>query len=214
MTATLFDHLPTATDPDRRPCTVCGTPCALSDPTDPDSWAHDADGEWGDHTAEVAAPAKPKRARIEPRILFPDEREMARWVPTYQALLNVTLSRSDLYAIAEREALGYKTELRRAKKYDLARDVAYNDAALLGSDWPASPYFQEQVDRAWARVQASQVVTDWPATIVGPEHRVVFRRSDEYGHLFQPACTCGWQVTGYTTEVVARLHAQAHADTH
>lgn len=38
-----------------KPCLVCGARCAAADPTDPESYVHDEDGEWGDHTAEVAS---------------------------------------------------------------------------------------------------------------------------------------------------------------
>ena len=35
-------------------CTVCGTRVELADPDDPESYVHAEDGDWGDHTAEVA----------------------------------------------------------------------------------------------------------------------------------------------------------------
>lgn len=35
-------------------CRVCGTLVELADPDDPESFVHAQDGDWGDHTAQVA----------------------------------------------------------------------------------------------------------------------------------------------------------------
>lgn len=36
-------------------CKICGCVVRLADPDDPESYVHDEDGDWGDHTAEVEA---------------------------------------------------------------------------------------------------------------------------------------------------------------
>lgn len=101
--------------------------------------------------------------RTPARIVFHNERAMCLWVERHQRNLQVTYDRPTLHRIWDKACLGMKTEGRRAKKNDLAFDLAMHDAQTLGKDWPAGMHTERDVDACEQRVRAVGSRARWAA---------------------------------------------------
>lgn len=107
--------------------------------------------------------------RMPARLSFPTERDLAVWIDQYRDKL-LGWTRPRLEEAWQAACLGGVTEGRRARKADLAWDLAYNDGTLLSQSWPEDPYLRRDVDTAAERVRQVGTPAPWatPATAGAP----------------------------------------------
>jgi hypothetical protein len=100
------------------------------------------------------------------RAVFLTERVQAQWTERYAAYLLARMSREELFRAWDDACCGMKTEGRRARKAELAGDLARHDAYHLGESWPEDAYMRREVDAAESRVRAVGVPTYWAGAVV------------------------------------------------
>lgn len=91
--------------------------------------------------------------RTEPLIDFPAELDMIRWAEAHAARLEATYNRPELHGAWQLSCLGMKAEGNRLRKGALAREIAFNDARMLGTAWPVDPFMQRDIDAAAERAR-------------------------------------------------------------
>lgn len=106
--------------------------------------------------------------KTAPRAIFWNERAMCLWMQNHERHL-MALSRAELHQAWEAAALGMKTEGHRAKKAELASDIARNDGTMLGEAWWDDRYMQEQIDTAEQRVRRVGTPTLWAGVEVSAD---------------------------------------------
>lgn len=125
------------------------------------------------------------------RAVFVTEHIQALWIERHTAYLLARMQRPELHAAWDDACCGMKTEGHRARKAELAGDLARHDALLLGQDWPEDAYFRADVDQAEARVRAVGTPTLWTGTTVrGDDPCPLNERGWHVWSEREPTCRC------------------------